>query len=121
MLESELASPTPLLLQQHYRKSKILFTQSLDEANGPLTGRQPELPSNVLKGVPGITSNMTAWRRPPRENPRDIPKGDTPPMRVRAEVLTVIEPQSIALFYSDGEKVRRMRSAPHRFAFARCD
>jgi hypothetical protein len=34
MLESELASPTPLLLQQHYRKSKILFTQSLDEANG---------------------------------------------------------------------------------------
>ena len=28
MLESELASPIPLLLQQHYRKPKILFTQS---------------------------------------------------------------------------------------------
>jgi hypothetical protein len=33
MLESELASPTPLLLQQHYRKPKILFTQSLAGAN----------------------------------------------------------------------------------------
>src|SRR6266487_4848548 len=36
MLESELASPIPLLLQQHYRKPKILFTQSLDEANPAL-------------------------------------------------------------------------------------
>jgi hypothetical protein len=33
MLESELARPTPLLLQQHYRKPKILFTQSRDETN----------------------------------------------------------------------------------------
>jgi hypothetical protein len=33
MLESELASPIPLLLQQHYRKPKILFTQSPDPIN----------------------------------------------------------------------------------------
>jgi uncharacterized protein (DUF983 family) len=33
MLESELARLTPLLLQQHYRKTKILFTQPRARAN----------------------------------------------------------------------------------------
>jgi hypothetical protein len=33
MLESKLAKPTPLLLQEYHRKRKILFTQSPDAAD----------------------------------------------------------------------------------------
>jgi hypothetical protein len=39
MLKSELAKPTPPLLQEYHRKRKILFTQPLAPANRSLALR----------------------------------------------------------------------------------